>query len=205
MFAVGMAMDEPMGAAVKAHPAVVKNALAPWDAGREYLNFAERATDVSRPRGPAALRAAPTEYKRRAAPPPPPRGRSAFTMPAMAKKSRTDELFDTLRLKGLRKRVTQGFADLEGGGRSAEKRARALIKELRSLADALQARVDGSAGRKEAAKKAAATRKRQSAKRSAAGRKAAQTRKRKAAQTPTARAKKAAKKASRSVKRATKR
>ena len=48
MFAVGMAMDEQMGAAVKAHLSVVKDALAPWDAGREYLNFAERATDVSR-------------------------------------------------------------------------------------------------------------------------------------------------------------
>ena len=48
MFAVGMAMDEQMGAAVRAHLPVVKDALAPWDAGREYLNFAERATDVSR-------------------------------------------------------------------------------------------------------------------------------------------------------------
>ena len=48
MFAVGMAGDEQMGAAVRAHLPVVKDALAPWDAGREYLNFAERATDVSR-------------------------------------------------------------------------------------------------------------------------------------------------------------
>ena len=47
MFAVGMAMDDAMGAAVNAHLPVVKDALAPWDAGRQYLNFAERATDVS--------------------------------------------------------------------------------------------------------------------------------------------------------------
>ena len=48
MFAVGMAVTEEMGAATRAHLPVVRDALAPWDAGREYLNFAERATDVSR-------------------------------------------------------------------------------------------------------------------------------------------------------------
>jgi FAD binding domain/Berberine and berberine like len=48
MFEVGMAMDAPMAAAVKAYLPVVKDALRPWDAGREYLNFAEQTTDVSR-------------------------------------------------------------------------------------------------------------------------------------------------------------
>jgi hypothetical protein len=42
MFAVGMAMSPEMGAAVRAHIEVVQAALAPWDSGRMYLNFAER-------------------------------------------------------------------------------------------------------------------------------------------------------------------
>jgi hypothetical protein len=31
-----------MGAAVQAHVELVQNALAPWDSGRTYLNFAEK-------------------------------------------------------------------------------------------------------------------------------------------------------------------
>src|SRR3954451_12649634 len=42
MFAVGMSMTPEMGAAVRAHIEVVQAALAPWDAGRDYLNFTER-------------------------------------------------------------------------------------------------------------------------------------------------------------------
>jgi FAD binding domain-containing protein/berberine-like enzyme len=42
LFAVGLAMTPEMGAAVKAHVEVVHAALAPWDAGRDYLNFTER-------------------------------------------------------------------------------------------------------------------------------------------------------------------
>jgi FAD/FMN-containing dehydrogenase len=42
IFAVGMAMTPEMGAAVRAHVEVVQNALAPWDSGRTYLNFAEK-------------------------------------------------------------------------------------------------------------------------------------------------------------------
>jgi FAD/FMN-containing dehydrogenase len=42
MFAVGMAMSPEMGAAVRAHVEVVQAALAPWDSGRMYLNFAEK-------------------------------------------------------------------------------------------------------------------------------------------------------------------
>jgi hypothetical protein len=48
MFAVGMAMDPVMGAAVKAYLPVVKDALARYDSGREYLNFAEHSTDPRR-------------------------------------------------------------------------------------------------------------------------------------------------------------
>jgi FAD/FMN-containing dehydrogenase len=42
MFAVGMAMTEEMGAAVKAHVEIVQAVLGPYDSGRMYLNFAEK-------------------------------------------------------------------------------------------------------------------------------------------------------------------
>jgi hypothetical protein len=48
MFAVGLTMDAAMAAAVGAYLPVVKEALAHWDSGREYLNFAEHRTDVRR-------------------------------------------------------------------------------------------------------------------------------------------------------------
>jgi hypothetical protein len=48
MFAVGMAMDPVMSAAVSAFLPVVKQALARYDSGREYLNFAEQRTDPRR-------------------------------------------------------------------------------------------------------------------------------------------------------------
>ncbi len=38
MFAVGMAPAPEMGAAVEAHVDMVREALAPWDAGRRYLS-----------------------------------------------------------------------------------------------------------------------------------------------------------------------
>ncbi|MGZ6641535.1 MAG: FAD-binding oxidoreductase [Solirubrobacteraceae bacterium] len=46
MFAVGMALTPEMTAAVETHVDVVKDALAPWDAGKRYLNFAERPIDA---------------------------------------------------------------------------------------------------------------------------------------------------------------
>src|SRR3954453_22964920 len=48
VFAVGMTMDPVMTAAVSAYLPVVKQALARYDSGREYLNFAEHRTDVRR-------------------------------------------------------------------------------------------------------------------------------------------------------------
>src|SRR3954451_10915166 len=48
MFAVGMTMDPVMTAAVRAYLPVVKAALARYDSGREYLNFAEHSTDPRR-------------------------------------------------------------------------------------------------------------------------------------------------------------
>ena len=42
MFAVGIAMNEQMEAAVRAHVEVVQSALSKWDAGTTYLNITER-------------------------------------------------------------------------------------------------------------------------------------------------------------------
>jgi hypothetical protein len=42
MFAVGMTPTPEMSSAVHAHVELVQNALAPWDSGRMYLNFAEK-------------------------------------------------------------------------------------------------------------------------------------------------------------------
>jgi hypothetical protein len=42
MFAVGMTPTPELDAAVKANVEIVLAALAPWDSGRMYLNFAEK-------------------------------------------------------------------------------------------------------------------------------------------------------------------
>ena len=55
-FAVGMALDADMAAAVNAHVDVVKQALCEWDAGRRYLNYAERPIDTRRAYSAAAYR-----------------------------------------------------------------------------------------------------------------------------------------------------
>ena len=47
MFAVGIAADAQMMAATSDHVAKVKEALAPWDAGRAYLNFSEHPVDTA--------------------------------------------------------------------------------------------------------------------------------------------------------------
>ena len=44
-FAAGIPMNPAMIAALEAHFAIVADVLAPMSSGREYLNFAERATD----------------------------------------------------------------------------------------------------------------------------------------------------------------
>jgi FAD/FMN-containing dehydrogenase len=48
MYAVGVAADDATKAAVVEHVDAVRGALGPWDAGRSYLNFAERRTDPRR-------------------------------------------------------------------------------------------------------------------------------------------------------------
>jgi FAD/FMN-containing dehydrogenase len=45
LYAVGIAMDTEMKAAVQAHAAKVQDALAPWSADRSFMNFTERRAD----------------------------------------------------------------------------------------------------------------------------------------------------------------
>ncbi|HTT93874.1 MAG TPA: hypothetical protein VMF55_04330 [Solirubrobacterales bacterium] len=95
----------------------------------------------------------------------------------MAKK-RDEELFRRLRDLGVRKsrarKVSQAVAE---GRRNAPKAARRAISDLTSAAAEVQDRINkGPAKRKEAARKAARTRKRQERKRSASAKKAARTR-----------------------------
>ena len=45
LYAVGIAMDADMKAAVQAHAAKVQDALAAWAAGRSFMNFTERRAD----------------------------------------------------------------------------------------------------------------------------------------------------------------
>ena len=96
----------------------------------------------------------------------------------MARKSRQDELFETLRARGLRKSVARSLADAAGRtNRNTPKGVKKVTSDLRALASEIEDRVTGGpAKRKAAAKKAANTRKRNAAKRSTAAKKAAKTR-----------------------------
>lgn len=102
----------------------------------------------------------------------------------MAKQSRTDELFQMLRARGLRTRVARALSDAAGAGRSgaatSQKAAQGIIDDLRKLADELEDRLTGgkAKSRSEAAQKAARTRARKATARSASAKKAAATRKR---------------------------
>jgi hypothetical protein len=98
----------------------------------------------------------------------------------MARKSKTDELFETLRAGGLRKRaardISSALSAAEKGGSAARGAGAKAIDDLRALVSDLEGRVTGggtSAKRKAGARKAAATRKRAATKRSAAARKGA--------------------------------
>jgi hypothetical protein len=99
----------------------------------------------------------------------------------MAKSER--DLFETLRARGLRKSAASNLAKAFGRADNSPpgKGARRAVSELRDLVSELESRVPGSGGNKsksrsEAAKKAAATRKRKANQRSASAKKAAQTR-----------------------------
>ncbi|MGZ4269578.1 MAG: hypothetical protein ACXVFN_11700 [Solirubrobacteraceae bacterium] len=90
------------------------------------------------------------------------------------------QLVDRLRANGLRKKVAQNVVSALGGARSRKqppKEVARVIGELRKAAGELQDRATGGASkRSQAARKAAATRKRNAAKRSATAKKGARTR-----------------------------
>jgi hypothetical protein len=92
-----------------------------------------------------------------------------------------DDLFTTLRKRGLRKSVAQAIADAErmgkDGGAKAEALARSTLDDLNKAAETIRARVLDGGSRSTAASKAAATRKRDAAKRSEAAKRGAATRK----------------------------
>ena len=89
------------------------------------------------------------------------------------------DLFDKLRARGLRKSAASNLAKAFGKADNSppSKGAKRAVSELRDLLGELEGRVGGGdRKRKEAAKKAAATRKRKASQRSAAAKKAAATR-----------------------------
>ncbi len=94
--------------------------------------------------------------------------------------AKSDDLLSRLQGSGLRKKVAQTLADAVGSGSrraTPPKVVRDAVKDLRQLASELEDRATGgSSKRKAAAKKAAATRKRNESKRSASAKKAAATR-----------------------------
>ena len=99
-------------------------------------------------------------------------------------KSATDELFETLRARGLRRRAARVLSEaagagMAGAGRSQEA-ARSVLADLRKVADDVEGRITGkqtSSNRSEAAQKAAKTREKNANQRSAAAKKGAATRK----------------------------
>jgi hypothetical protein len=93
-------------------------------------------------------------------------------------KNARDELFDRMRAGGLRKSVARKLADgLDGARGRSPQAVQKAIDELKSLTAELEDRAKGGPARRQtAARKAAATRKRQAAQRSAAARKGARTR-----------------------------
>ena len=95
----------------------------------------------------------------------------------MAKNRKQEDLIDRLHADGIRKRVATVITGGRGGRKQGEKQARQLLEQLEDAAAMIRNEVlGGSRKRSEAAKKAAATRKRKAAQRSAAAKKAARTR-----------------------------
>jgi hypothetical protein len=94
----------------------------------------------------------------------------------MAKGAR-DELFERLRVGGLRKKVARQVVDGLGGD-EPPKELQGVIDELKAVTAEIEDRVNGGPAkrRSEGARKAAETRKRNAAQRRASARKAARTR-----------------------------
>jgi len=95
----------------------------------------------------------------------------------MASSKREKDLVKRLRDSGIRKRAAEAIAGATDGRRKPAKQVKRVIDDLSNLLDNAEDRLTGGpAKRKAAAKKAAATRKRNAAKRSAAAKKGARTR-----------------------------
>jgi hypothetical protein len=95
----------------------------------------------------------------------------------MAKSKLERDLVSRLRANGIRKRSAEAIAGATDGRRKPAKQVRRIANDLGRLLSEAEDRVTGGpAKRKEAAKKAARTRKLNAAKRSAAAKKAARTR-----------------------------
>ena len=91
--------------------------------------------------------------------------------------AKSDNLFKTLRKRGLRKSAARAVADAERGGKEAGAVAREVLADLDKAGDAIRTRITNREGQRRGAKKAAATRTRNAAKRSEAATRAAKTRK----------------------------
>jgi hypothetical protein len=104
----------------------------------------------------------------------------------MAKKTMDRDLFETLRARGLRKRVARTVAQAAGDARDGKvpKVVRDTVSDLRALLDEIEAKTPGvsssrsqtSARRSQAGRKAARTRQRNATRRSQAAKKGARTR-----------------------------
>jgi hypothetical protein len=100
----------------------------------------------------------------------------------MAKSKRDQDLLERLRASGVRKRAAKVIAEATDGRRKPAKQVRKALKDLGDAVSVAEDRVTGGpAKRKAAAKKAAATRKKNAAKRSASAKKGARTRAKSAA------------------------
>jgi hypothetical protein len=100
----------------------------------------------------------------------------------MAKNSKQEDLIERLHADGIRKRVATVIAGGRGGAKRGEQQARALLDQLEDATAAIRTEVlRGPDKRRAAARKAAATRRKNEARakatRRAAARKAAATRK----------------------------
>jgi hypothetical protein len=91
--------------------------------------------------------------------------------------AKSDDLFKTLRKRGLRKSAARAVAEAEGGGKKSTAVAHDVLADLDKARDTIRKRVTNRDARKRGARKAAATRKRSAAQRSDAAKRAARTRK----------------------------
>jgi hypothetical protein len=92
-------------------------------------------------------------------------------------KSRTDDLFDRLHAQGLRKRTAKLLSQATDRRRKPAKAVERSLNDVKRAVAQVEDRLSGGPDkRKAAAKKAAATRKRNAERRSAAAKKGARTR-----------------------------